>query len=80
MAIEKSPQELLALSFSIAGAVLVIIGLISLAFVGATEISEEEIAVAKTLPSFAVSVFLVAVGVIFGGVAYFIHSRSRKRR
>ena len=78
---KKTPQELLALSLTVAGTVLIIVGLISLVVVGAAKIfSEEEITVAQQLPSITVSIFFIAVGVIFDSVGFFTYGKIGKKR
>ncbi len=80
MVAEKSPKELFALSFTVAGAVLMIVGLISLALSGVARISNEEIGVAEQLPSIIVSIFLIAVGVIFASVGFFTYGKGGKKK
>jgi len=76
MAEKRTPQELLAPGFTVAGAILIIIGLISLALSGAARISREEITWVQQLPSIVVSIFLIAIGVIFAGVGFFAYGKT----
>jgi hypothetical protein len=78
MVVKKAPREILGMGFTVAGGVLIVVAIFILGLWVATMAAAEEIPEVAWL-SLPVSVAMIAVGIVFSGVGFYIQSTPARQ-